>query len=138
MARVGHRSVNNRAVIEIPLMPPSVNHYVVHPAAGVHRKSAAAKAFESAFGLFVRGEFCLSASGRFSATLEFWPGPRGKGDVDNYNKLPLDCAATAGMLRDAKGKEKSDAWIKRLAVEIYDSDEQRLLGPKMRLTIEAL
>jgi len=54
---VGYRGVNepNRLQFEIPMLPPSVNHYVQHKAQGVHVKTAQAKAFERDFPLFSRG-----------------------------------------------------------------------------------
>jgi Holliday junction resolvase RusA-like endonuclease len=58
--------------------------------------------------------------------------------VDNRNKCLLDCIAKAGMLRDRKGKELSDAWVKRLVVEIHDSAEERRTGPRTVVQIEAL
>lgn len=127
-----------RVEFGIPMLPPSVNHYVEHPAAGVHRKSTAAKAFENQFPIFARDLYVVSASGRFAVTLDYWPGPGGRGDVDNYNKLILDCIAARGMLRDAKGKELSDAWVKRLTVEIHDSSTDRKFGPRTAVKIEEL
>lgn len=128
-----------RLQFEMPIMPPSVNHYVKHPAQGVHVKTAEAKAYIRDFALLApRDFFVQSPAKRFLATLEYWPGPGGRGDVDNYNKLPLDCCAKAGMLRDGKNQECSDAWIKRMTVEIHDEPEDREIGPKMRITIEAL
>ena len=127
-----------KVTFTIPILPPSVNHYVEHPGAGIHRKSAAAKAFGRDFPLFSRGLFVVSQSGRFSVTLDYWLGKGDRGDVDNFNKLPLDCAAKAGMLRNKKGKEVSDAWIKRMTVNIHDSDEDRKLGPQTVMTIEGM
>jgi Holliday junction resolvase RusA-like endonuclease len=125
-------------VLTIPLLPPSVNHYVKHPAAGVHVKSKEAKAFEQAFPIFSRGQFVVSQSGRFRVGLTYWPGPGGRGDVDNFNKVPLDCCAKAGMFRDAKGRELSDAWVKELEVTIRDAGRERERGPEMQIAIEAI
>src|SRR5436305_2001435 len=102
--------------ITIPMLPPSVNHYIEHPAAGVHRKSAAAKAWENDWPIFARGQFIVGK--RFAVFLRFRFGPGDRGDVDNFGKLPLDCIGKSGMLRDARGKWLSDAWVKRLIVEI--------------------
>ena len=135
------------AKISLPMVPPSVNHYVAHGVAtnkrtgeqhNFHGKSSAAKAFEHDFSLFVRGAYVVSQSGRFAVTLEYWPAPGAKGDVDNFNKLPLDCCAKAGMFRNSKGEEVSDAWVKRLVIEIHDSKEDRQLGPKTEITIEGM
>jgi Holliday junction resolvase RusA-like endonuclease len=124
-----------RCSFKIPLLPPSVNHYVTH-GGGYHRKSAEAKAFERDFPIFSSG---YSVNGdQFAVTFKFFPGRKQKGDVDNRNKVLLDCIAKAGMLRDLKGKELSDAWVKRLTVEIHDSKEDRERGPRTEVTIEAI
>jgi len=122
--------------IKIPMLPPSVNHYVEHPAAGVHRKSAQAKGWEQSFPIFSRGQFVVSHTGKFRVTINLTPGPRQKGDVDNYQKLPLDCCAKAGMFRNRKGEELSDAHVKKLTVEIFDEPEDRENGPQTEITIE--
>ena len=118
------------------MLPPGVNHYVEHPAEGVHIKSRAAKAWERDFPKFSRGQFVTGR--RFAVTLRLTFGPGGRGDVDGFAKLPLDCAAKAGMLRDSKGKWLSDAWVKRLLVEILDSDEDRKRGPQTEIIIEPI
>jgi Holliday junction resolvase RusA-like endonuclease len=135
---------NRSLTFMLPLLPPSVNHYVEHVAiAGrvAHRKSAEAKAWEADFMAMLpasaRGEFVIGA--RFWVTLAFTPGPGDRGDVDNRNKMVLDCCAAAGMFRDRKGKQLSDAWVKKLTVEILDETaEDRKRGPQTQVTIEAL
>lgn len=140
MARVGDSRVTGPTIVrfEMPMLPPSVNHLTEHPATGVHPKSAAAKAFMRDFPIFARDLYAMSASGIFQVTLCYFPGKGQRGDSDNYNKLILDCAAKRGMFRNAKGKELSDAWVKRLIVEIYDSLPCREIGPKTIMTIEAI
>lgn len=121
------------------LMPPSVNHYIDHGRG--HGKTPQAQAFCDEFALLskkLKNKFVVSKSKRFRAELHYWPGPKGRGDVDNYNKLPLDCCARAGMLRDKDGRELSDAWIKKLAIEIHDAGAERKIGPEMRVILEAL
>jgi Holliday junction resolvase RusA-like endonuclease len=122
--------------IAIPLLPPGVNHYVEHPAAGVHVKSKAAKAWERDFPIFSRGQFIIGR--RFAVTLRFTFGPGNRGDVDGFAKLLLDCCAKAGIFRNPKGQWLSDAWVKCLTVEILDSDQDRKRGPQTEITIEAL
>ena len=124
-----------RCDFELPFLPPSVNHYVTH-GGGFHRKSPAAKAFERDFTLFTGG-YSVTAE-QFAVTFQFFPGLKDKGDVDNRNKCLLDCIAKAGMLRDRKGKELSDAWVKRLVVEIHDTTADRETGPRTVVTIEAM
>lgn len=124
----------------IKMLPPSVNHYIEHPTKGVHKKSPAAVAWERDFMAMlpatVRGSYVTAS--RFAVTLIFTPGPNERGDVDNRNKLVLDCCAAAGMFRDANGKELSDAWVKRLVVDIHDTKWDRQRGPMTEVRIEAL
>jgi len=130
----------NRLIFSIPMLPPSVNHYIEHPAKGIHKKSPAAKAWEQDFLAMLpaaaRGEYVTG--NRFSVTLRFVPGPGDRGDVDNRNKLVLDCCAAAGMFRDPKGRQLSDAWVKKLTVELHDSTQDRQNGPETHVTIEAM
>ena len=125
---------------EMPMLPPSVNHLTQHPGGNskAHPKSAAAKAFMRDFPIFARDNYAASPSGLFQVTLRYIPGKAQRGDIDNYNKLILDCAAKRGMFRDAKGKPLSDAWVKRLVVEIYDTPDYRQIGPKTIMIIEAI
>jgi Holliday junction resolvase RusA-like endonuclease len=116
------------------MLPPSVNSYVRHKAQGVHVKSEQARAWERDFPLFSRGQFIVGK--RFAIALDYTFGPNDRGDIDNFNKLVLDCVAKSGMLRDAKGHEVSDAWFKRMVVEIDDAN--RHLGPNTRVTIETI
>lgn len=128
--------MSGKVTFRLPLLPPSVNHYVSHGGAA-HIKTPETKAFERDFaylapkGIEVIGE-------RFHVTLDIFPGPRGRGDVDNRNKVVLDCIAAAGMLVRANGSARSDAWVKRLTVTIHDKPEERALGPSTEVTIEAL
>ena len=140
MERMGDSGLNGPSIIrfEMPMLPPSVNHLTEHPATGVHPKSAAAKAFMRDFPIFARDLYAVSASGIFQVTLRYIPGKGQKGDWDNYNKLICDCAAKRGMFRDAKGKELSDACVKRGVVEVYDAPEYRKIGPKTIMRIEAI
>jgi len=127
-------------IFTLPMLPPSVNHYVEHPDAGVHLKSAAAKAWEDDFiamlPAWARGQYVTGE--RFRVTLSFTFGPHDRGDVDNRNKMILDCCAKAGMFHNLKGQPVSDAWVKHLHVEIRDSKEDRRNGPQTHVMIEAI
>jgi Holliday junction resolvase RusA-like endonuclease len=121
---------------EIPMLPPSVNHYVEHKAQGVHVKSTAAKAWERDWPLFAKGAFVTGK--RFKASLIFRLGPKDRGDVDNFNKCVLDCVGKGRMLRTVDGKILSDAWIKKLDVEILDGEADRAAGQRTFIQIEAI
>lgn len=129
-----------RLYFRLPLVPPSVNHYVDHGKG--HKLTPAAQAFRRAFMQVlpakIRGTGVTSASRRFAVTLRINPGPGGKGDIDNYSKLIYDCCAAAGMFLDGKGKELSDACVKESHNYLDDAPEQRVDGPSVQVTIEAL
>jgi Holliday junction resolvase RusA-like endonuclease len=125
----------SKVSISIPMVPPSVNHYVTH-GGGFHRKSAEAKAWERDWPIFSQRKFVQGS--RFAVTLEIWLAPKDKGDVDNFSKCPLDCIAKSGMLIDAKGLPLTDATIIALHVFLYKTEADRREGPKTVVTIEAL
>lgn len=128
-----------RLSFRLPMLPPSVNHYTLH-GGGKHYKSPEAAAFERDFPLVLptsaRGAFVTSESKRFAVTVRINPGPGGRGDIDNRSKLLLDCCAAAGMFRDGKGREVSDAHVKETHHYLDDSPEQRREGPYVDITIE--
>jgi Holliday junction resolvase RusA-like endonuclease len=131
--------MSNRLDFIMDLLPPSVNHYVDH--AKGHGKTPESIFFCDSFALLIRKLKTPQPyviADRFQVELHYWPGPKGKGDVDNRNKLPLDCCAKACLFRNSKGDVLSDAWVKRLIVEIHDEGKERQTGPEMRVIIEAL
>lgn len=122
--------------IEIPMLPPSVNHYVEHKAQGVHVKSSRAKAWERDWPIFSRGAYVQGS--RFAARIAYIFGPGDSYDVDNLNKCVLDCAAKSGMLRNLKGSWLTDNHFKQLSVTILDTELDRRQGPKTIFKIEVL
>lgn len=98
----------------VPLVPPSVNHYVKHTRNGRRYVTDEASAFKdsvaiAASGLYVRAK-------RFQVTLVIVLGKGDRGDVDNFPKLVLDGMAGCGIFQDAKGKRSSDAHVRDLRV----------------------
>jgi Holliday junction resolvase RusA-like endonuclease len=131
--------MSSRLDFIIEYLPPSVNHYIDHGRG--HGKTAEAILFCDRFAIDIRklkNPQPYVIADRFQVELHFWPGPKGKGDVDNGNKLPLDCCAKAALFRNSRGHILSDAWVKRLKVEIHDEGEERAQGPEMRIIIEPL
>ena len=126
--------MSEKLIITIPMLPPSVNHYVEHKAQGVHVKSAQAKAWERDWPIWGRQRFIVGT--KFQITLNFRFGPKQHFDVDNLNKCCLDCCARSGMIRDAKDKWLSDRHFKRMIVNI--DDEHRELGPQTEIILEAM
>jgi hypothetical protein len=131
--------MNEQVKITIPMLPPSVNHYVKHffqRGKQRHVKTDHALAWERDFGYFVQGQYVIGK--KFQVSLTFRMGQGDGFDVDNLNKCTLDCAAKAGVIRNKKGEWLSDRWFKRMSVEILDSDEDRAKGPQTQIVIEAL
>jgi crossover junction endodeoxyribonuclease RusA len=74
--------------IELPLLPPTVNHYVKHTRTGRHYVTGEAKAFKEAIALASRGrtlEFKY-----YTVAIGIGLGPGEKGDIDNFAKVCLD------------------------------------------------
>jgi crossover junction endodeoxyribonuclease RusA len=82
--------------IIVPLLPPSVNHYVKHTRNGRHYVTKEAAAFKDAVALFSKGQQI-----RLEAYyIEIWFN-LGKGvklDLDNAPKLVLDGLVAAGVI----------------------------------------
>jgi crossover junction endodeoxyribonuclease RusA len=90
-----------RVEFSVPLLAPSVNHYVKHTRSGSHYVSREAKAFKDAVRLFSRGMFCRFPWYYVDITLGL--GPNQRGDIDNFGKLCLDALVDAGVIdSDAK------------------------------------
>src|ERR1700744_1248068 len=92
----------------VPLVPPSVNHYVKHTRTGRHYVSKEAKAFKEAVVLFSCGARLAAKSYKISIGVYLAAGQ--KGDIDNFLKCALDSLGDAGIIR-------SDAAITRLSIE---------------------
>jgi crossover junction endodeoxyribonuclease RusA len=118
----------------VPLVPPSVNHYVKHTRTGRSYITTEATAFKAEIAFYARG-MALSAktfSVRIAVTL-----PKGaRGDVDNFPKLCLDGLADCGMFLNRKGERVSDAYVRHLVVDL-DTDSRPDEGRTV-ITVEAL
>ena len=137
-------NTSNRLDFTLELLPPSVNHYAKHfqrDGRTIHAKTKIAKGFEQSFQYMLPahirdGQSWVTAE-KFSVTLWIVPGPGDSTDIDNYPKMILDCIAKAGLLRKTNGKQASDAWVKRLVVDIDDDQATReRWGPRVRVLIE--
>jgi Holliday junction resolvase RusA-like endonuclease len=100
----------------MPMVPPSVNHYVKHTRTGRRYVTGEATAFKQALADFNRGEFVQGRA--FSVQIDVTLGKGDRGDVDNFPKLCLDGLADAGAFRDFKGKPLSDAYVTKLCVNV--------------------
>lgn len=85
----------------VPLLAPSVNHYVKHTRSGRHYRSGEADAFMDAVRLCARGKFVRFPW--YSVVVNLTLGPKQKGDLDNFGKVCLDALVKAGVIHsDAK------------------------------------
>lgn len=125
--------------IVIPMLPPSVNHYVKHfivRGQQRHVKTPEAIKWGEDVMTFARGGYITGK--RFAISLRYRMGEGDGFDVDNLNKCTLDSIAAAGCIRDPKGARLSDRWFKRMQVEILDSKQDRAQGPQTEIVIEAI
>jgi crossover junction endodeoxyribonuclease RusA len=92
----------------IPLVPPSVNHYVKHTRTGIHYVTAEAKSFKEAVWVCCREKMPNANWIEIAVYL----GKGQKLDVDNGNKVILDGLKEAGVI-------KSDASLKHLTIDLH-------------------
>ena len=94
----------------VPLVPPTVNHYVRHTRKGEHYLTRAAKAFKDAVAICAAGRSIDDDAKRVQVAISIYLGRGDRGDIDNYPKCVLD-----GL----KGTViKSDAMVKCLLVTL--------------------
>jgi crossover junction endodeoxyribonuclease RusA len=108
----------------VPLLPPTVNHYVKHTRSGRHYESSEAIRFKEALSVFARGRSIRAEEYRVSVVIYLGKGDRG--DVDNYLKCVLDGCVDAGVIH-------SDAAVRKLSIEKHRDWEQ----PRTEIHIEA-
>jgi Holliday junction resolvase RusA-like endonuclease len=117
----------------VPIIPPSVNHYVKHTKAGVHYKDKkATEAFEQCLALAVHQSGSVVGE-IFKVTAVVTLGPGQKLDVDNPNKLILDSLKRAGAFVSPAGKELSDSWV--FGIETW---KRRGPEPRTDIKVESL
>ena len=118
----------------VPLVPPSVNHYVKHTRTGRSYVTAEATAFKAAIAVYSQGMRVTAK--KFSVHIEVVLPKGGRGDVDNFPKLVLDGLADCGVFQSIKDKRTSDARVRRLVVDL-DSDSRPDEGRTV-ISVEAL
>ena len=112
-------------LFDMPLIPPSVNHYAKHTRTGKHYRTAEASAFKAAIGIYARG--AVESKNGFYVFITVTLGEGQRGDIDNFPKLVLDGLADAGVFRDKKGKRLSDGHVSELWVKV-DRDTRPKTG----------
>jgi crossover junction endodeoxyribonuclease RusA len=83
--------------ITVPLVPPSVNHYVKHTRQGRHYVTREGRAFKEAVALFARGRQVRAKRYELEAAIYLGHGQRGDGD--NFWKVIADGLVDAGVIR---------------------------------------
>lgn len=111
----------------VPLIPPSVNHYVKHTKNGRHYVTAEATAFKNAISIFSKGKVRNPYSSGVSVEVAIYLGPGRKGDIDNFAKVCLDGLVEAGIIR-------SDAGVQTLIMH-KDRDNA---NPRTEITVREL
>lgn len=113
-------------IINIPLVPPSVNHYVRH-VRGRHVVTKEAKAFKEAVAIFSReSPHWDDTKATYIVGINIWLGKKQRGDIDNFPKLCLDGIRDAGVIH-------SDAAIKQLYVNLFRDWE----NPRTQIIVTA-
>lgn len=92
----------------VPLVPPSVNHYVKHTRRGHRYVTGEAQAFKLAVAVYGRGYHLRAKAYEVSIFVYF--GRKQRGDVDNLAKCVLDGLVDAGIIH-------SDAAVQKLTLE---------------------
>ena len=80
----------------VPLVPPSVNHYVKHTRSGRHYVTKEAIAFKEAVHIFAA--HLPEPAERYEVILHVYLGKGARGDADNFGKCALDALASAGVI----------------------------------------
>jgi crossover junction endodeoxyribonuclease RusA len=86
-----------RVSFTVPLVPPSVNHYVKHTRSGRHYVTAEAKAFKEAVAIVSRNHGAITSTCEVAIVIYLGKGMRG--DLDNFFKVTLDSLVSARIIR---------------------------------------
>jgi Holliday junction resolvase RusA-like endonuclease len=85
---------------QVPLSPPSVNHYLLTNRGGGRRLSAEAQAFKDAVVIFARQLGGPVPWIHHAVTVTYGLGPQTRLDVDNATKLVLDGLQASGLIQN--------------------------------------
>jgi crossover junction endodeoxyribonuclease RusA len=80
----------------VPLLPPSVNHYVKHTRDGWHYVTGEAKAFKAAIPICARHR--ITRHEWYTVEIYVNLGPKKKLDLDNCTKVILDGLVEGGQI----------------------------------------
>lgn len=114
-----------RISFTVPLVPPSVNHYVKHTRKGRHYVTKEAVAFKEAVAIISRRRSIVAQ--QYQVFIGVYLGKGMRGDIDNYLKVALDSLVSAGVI-------DSDANVTALSISKSRDKE----NPRTEFTIEAI
>lgn len=109
----------------VPLVPPSVNHYVKHTRSGRHYVTQEAKAFKAAVIIFAARKAVVAK--RYAVVCSIYLGKGGRGDVDNFGKCVLDSLVSAKVIH-------SDAAVASFMLEKFRDPE----NPRTEITVRGV
>jgi hypothetical protein len=121
-------------VINVPFLPPSVNHYTKGRSGGGRVKTHEARGFECDLPFFIRDQHVVGDS--FYVGIRIALGKGQRGDIDNFPKMILDGLADNGVFRSAKGKFLSDAYVDHL--QLWLDKESRPEFGRMIISVGAI
>lgn len=110
--------------LSIPMVPPSVNHYVKHTRQGRHYVSKEAGVFKQLVYLAARECGRFFASGTYKVTVGIFLGKGQKGDIDNFAKVVLDSLTEAGVIH-------SDAAV----MELWMRKHRDVVNPRTEILV---
>jgi len=108
----------------VPLVAPSVNHYVKHTRNGRHYVTNEAKAFKDAVAICARRQYLAAAA--YEVEIHVFLGARQRGDIDNFAKCVLDGLVQADVIG-------SDSAVTRLIME----KSRDAKNPRTEITVRA-
>lgn len=109
----------------VPMVAPSVNHYVKHTRQGRHYVTAEALAFKKFVAIEARRRTVVAKL--YQVDIKVFLGPKQKGDVDNFGKVCLDSLVDAGVIT-------SDAKVMALSL----SKDRDVTNPRTEFRVRAL
>jgi crossover junction endodeoxyribonuclease RusA len=108
---MGETGIVKRLKLSVPLVPPSVNHYVKHTRDGRHYVTAAAKAYKQAVAICARGKRVRAK--QYEVKVVIYLGYRQRGDADNFLKVIGDGLEEAGVIHSDGAIRHWDLYLDR-------------------------
>lgn len=116
-------------ILDVPLTPPSVNHYLQRRRVGGYCLTKEAQAYKDAVILLARAQRRTIEAERYIVDLFVYLNEAQQGDLDNFPKLILDGLAAAGVISNDKHVQdlylhkRRDAENPRTRIVVYPASE---------------